>query len=86
VDGWRLIPYRKFSAFENMAIDEAIFRGNQLGESPPTLRFYGWDPPAISVGYFQDVEQEVDLDYCRKNRVDIVRRPTGGKAVFMTGS
>ena len=82
MDGWRLIPYHKFSAFENMAIDEAIFRGNQLGESPPTLRFYGWDPPAISVGYFQDVEQEVDLDYCRKNRVDIVRRPTGGKAVF----
>lgn len=82
MDRWRLIPYHKFSAFENMAIDEAIFRGNQLGQSPPTLRFYGWDPPALSVGYFQDVDQEVDVGYCRKNRVDIVRRPTGGKAVF----
>jgi len=82
VDGWRLIPYHKFSAFENMAIDEAIFRGNQLGQSPPTLRLYGWYPPALSVGYFQDVEQEVDVGYCRENLVDIVRRPTGGKAVF----
>ncbi len=82
MNDWRLLSYRKRSAFENMAIDEAVFRGNQQGLSPPTLRFYGWDPPAVSLGYFQDIEAEINVPYCRRNRIQIVRRPTGGKAVF----
>lgn len=82
MNSWRVVPYRKYTAFENMAIDEAIFRGQQRGFSPPTLRFYGWQPPAVSLGYFQDGENEVHLAYCRESRIDIVRRPTGGRAVF----
>lgn len=79
---WRIIPYGIFNAFENMAVDEAVFRGNQRGTSPPTLRFYGWKPSAVSLGYFQIPESEINVSYCRENHIDIVRRPTGGKAVF----
>jgi len=65
-----------------MAIDEAVFRKNIRGESPPTLRFYGWRSPALSIGYFQDYRKEVDDEACRKFGVEVVRRPTGGKAVL----
>jgi len=82
VKNWRIIPYGTFSAFENMAMDEAVFRGNQQGTSPPTLRFYDWQPSAVSLGYFQVLESEINVSYCRENNIDIVRRPTGGKAVF----
>lgn len=61
----------------NMAIDEAVMLGGT-----PTLRFYNWDPPAVSIGYFQGIEQEVDLAKCAQMGVDVVRRLTGGGAVF----
>jgi lipoate-protein ligase A len=79
---WRFIPYKKLNAFENMAIDEAIFRENQLIDAAPTLRFYSWSPPSISLGYFQETSKEVDVEECRRYHIDIVRRPTGGKAVL----
>jgi lipoyl(octanoyl) transferase len=65
-----------------MAIDEAVFRVSQTEESLPTLRFYSWSSPAVSIGYFQDVAREIDVSACRRNHIDIVRRPTGGKAVL----
>jgi len=65
-----------------MAIDEAVFREVQSCRSPPTIRFYGWRRSSISLGYFQDLHAEVDLDACRRLGVDVVRRPTGGKAVL----
>lgn len=64
-----------------MAIDEAILWSVSQG-GPPTLRFYGWEPPAISIGYFQKVDKELDLAACRSVGVDVVRRPTGGRAVL----
>lgn len=79
---WRILPYQVISAFENMAIDEAVFREVQDRRSPPTIRFYGWSRPSVSIGYFQDLRGEVDLDACRRLGVDVVRRPTGGKAVL----
>jgi lipoate-protein ligase A len=79
---WRFIGYQKNSAYENMAIDEAVFRETLKKQKPPTLRFYGWRPAAVSIGYFQELEKEIDLDFCRRSGVDIVRRLTGGKAVF----
>ena len=79
---WRLLSFRHFNAFENMAIDEAIFRENQRREVPPTLRFYGWQLPTVSIGHFQDARKEVAVESCRRCGIDIVRRPTGGKAVF----
>ncbi len=67
-------------AFSNMGIDEALMRTAVSGE--PVLRLYGWTPAAVSIGYFQGLEEEVDLDACKKHGVDVVRRVTGGGAVF----
>ncbi len=82
LERWRIIPFRNSCAYENMAIDEAIFRENQRVGGPPTLRFYGWHPSAVSLGYFQDSGKEVNEEFCRSRGIDIVRRLTGGKAVF----
>jgi len=82
VDTWRIIPFARGDAFENMAIDEAIFRMNQQKDMPPTLRLYGWKKQAVSLGYFQDADREIQRSYCRDRDIDIVRRPTGGKAVL----
>jgi lipoate-protein ligase A len=67
------------SAPWNMATDEALLEC--LGDTP-TLRLYGWRPTAVSIGYFQSLEQEVDVTACNKHGIDIVRRITGGGAVF----
>lgn len=65
-----------------MAMDEALFRVLQERGGPPTLRFYGWERPVLSVGYFQNIKHEINLQRCRACGIDIVRRPTGGKAVL----
>ncbi|HPC85897.1 MAG TPA: lipoate--protein ligase family protein [Smithellaceae bacterium] len=79
---WRLIPYRSYNAFQNMAIDEAVFRETLKHDRSPTLRFFGWRPAAVSIGYFQDAKNEIDAGACRSAGVDLVRRITGGKAVY----
>jgi len=80
-----MIPFKRCGPFENMAIDEALFRIHQKEGDSPVLRFYGWERPAVSLGYFQDAEEEIDCAYCRGKGIDIVRRPTGGKAVLHGG-
>jgi lipoate-protein ligase A len=65
-----------------MSIDESIMIHVGQNSSPPTLRLYGWSPAAVSIGYFQGLSQEIDLDECKKMGVDYVRRITGGGAVF----
>jgi lipoate-protein ligase A len=79
---WRMLDTGVHSAFANMAIDRAILVANSQGKVPPTVRFYGWSPPAISLGYFQSVAEEIDIDVCERLGVDYVRRITGGGAVF----
>jgi lipoate-protein ligase A len=66
----------------NMAVDETLLRMVQAGRRPTTVRVYGWKPRAISVGYGQNVLKEIDIEKCRRERVDIVRRLTGGRAVL----
>ena len=82
VETWRLLPFQINTAFENMAIDEAVFRESQFAGGPPTLRFFGWHPPAVSVGFFQKLSHDIDMEACHAKQIDIVRRITGGKAVF----
>ncbi len=65
----------------NMALDEALWQGLCDGDSPPTIRIYQWRAPAISIGRFQWVEDEVDVAACVEHGVTVVRRPTGGGAV-----
>lgn len=75
---WRLLVDKAGDAFTNMAVDKAIL----FGRDKPTLRFYQWKPPAVSIGFFQSLGEEVDREKCRAAGVDIVRRLTGGGAVF----
>jgi lipoyl(octanoyl) transferase len=49
---------------------------------PPTLRFYGWQPPGVSLGYNQSAERVVNTEFCRSAGIPIVMRPTGGSAIF----
>jgi len=65
-----------------MAIDEAVLQARIAGKVPNTVRFYRWQPSAVSIGRFQNIENEVNLDNCRKQGVDVVRRITGGGAVY----
>ena len=82
MERWCLLTTGFANAYENMAIDEAIFRSCCLGLAPPTIRFYGWSPPAISLGYFQKVDDSINLAACHTLGIDVVRRLTGGRAVF----
>ena len=79
---WRLLITKANSAAKNMAIDRAVLELSSKNKIPPTIRFYTWNPPAISIGYFQGLNEEVDLDICNKLGIDYVRRITGGGAVF----
>lgn len=78
---WRLIPYAVQSAAENMAIDEAILDAHLSGLVPPTLRVYGWEPRAVSIGYGQKLSETVE-SRIKARGYDVVRRPTGGRAVL----
>ncbi|MCX7026718.1 MAG: biotin/lipoate A/B protein ligase family protein [Spirochaetes bacterium] len=79
---FRLLETGADNAFYNMGLDEAILESVASGQSLPTLRIYGWKPAAISLGYFQGALDEADLEACRLQCVDLVRRTTGGGAVF----
>ena len=81
---WRLIvePEPRTGAW-NMALDEAIQDAVAAGEAPPTLRFYQWAPPALSLGKRQPLDG-VDFARCQRDGVDVVRRPTGGLAILHT--
>lgn len=79
---WRLLRTGLADGATNMAIDEAILWAVAEGESRPTLRFYGWEPPCLSIGYSRSMEGEVDVDRCRESDIDFVRRPTGGRSIL----
>jgi lipoate-protein ligase A len=71
-------------AFTNMAVDEVLFSGFIRGEAPPTIRFYTFSPPAISLGFSQRING-FDTERYKRSGIDIVRRPTGGRAVIHDG-
>jgi len=79
---WRLLKLETNNAFMNMAIDEAILRARIAGKVPDTLRFFRWKPSAVSIGRFQKVQKEVLVENCKKHGIDIVRRISGGGAVY----
>lgn len=79
---FRFIETGYASAAFNMGLDEGILNAVAEGRSEPTLRFYAWRPRAVSIGYFQGLEDEVDEAACSARGVDVVRRVTGGGAVY----
>ncbi len=80
---WRLLPTDEVSDYyHHMAVDEAVLGAVSQDQAPPTLRFYRWNQPAVSIGYFQAIAQEVNLDNCQQDKVAIFRRMTGGGAVY----
>jgi lipoate-protein ligase A len=81
---WRLIvEERAREGAENMALDEALMEAVAAGESPPTLRFYRWAPPCLSLGKRQPLDG-IDLAACARDGVQVVRRATGGWAILHT--
>jgi len=80
-DAWRLLVDAPAAGAWNMAVDEILLEGVAAGAAPPTLRFYEWMPACLSLGYFQPFDV-VDADGCRRLGVDVVRRPTGGRAIL----
>jgi len=65
-----------------MAVDEALLMSFDPELSPPILRTYGWHPPALSLGRFQNAAEVLDLERCRHDSVDIVRRVSGGGTIY----
>jgi lipoyl(octanoyl) transferase len=78
---WRLIQTPPAHGAWNMAVDEAILEATVRGEVLPTLRLYAWEPACLSLGYAQPVT-DVDRARLAANGWDLVRRPTGGRAIL----
>ncbi len=78
---WRIIPFEENNAYFNMAADEAIFRCFPKHRIK-TLRFYGWNPSAVSIGQHQKLADEIDISKVKKLNFQAVRRISGGGAVF----
>ena len=66
----------------NMAMDEKLLDWHSEGKIPPVLRFYGWKPAGISVGYFQKTSGKIDTEAAENYGIELVRRLTGGRAVL----
>ena len=79
---WRIIKLETHDACTNMGIDESIMEAVRDKKAIPTIRFYRWNPSAVSIGRFQGMEKEVDVQRCKELGVDCIRRITGGGAVF----
>ena len=82
MEEFRFIDLEVHTAFENMAIDEAVMLAMKEGKVPPTLRLYRWSPSAVSIGTFQGMKDEVDVEFCESRGIDYIRRITGGGAVY----
>lgn len=82
MEEWRFIRSGSGSPAYNMAVDEAILTAVSEGKAAPTVRFYGWSPATLSIGYFQKAKQEIDFDALEREGIGFVRRATGGRAVL----
>ncbi|WP_456452248.1 lipoate--protein ligase family protein [Thermococcus sp.] len=78
----RFIPLISAGPEVQMAIDEAIMRARIEGKVPDTVRLYVFRPSSITIGRFQSVRHDVNLERCRELGIPVVRRITGGGSVF----
>jgi len=82
VETWYFIDSKENSPAYNMALDEKLMEWHRNKELPPIIRFYGWAPATLSVGYFQQIEKEIDLKAVNSYQLGFVRRATGGRGVL----
>ena len=79
---WRILIDNHLSGPENMSRDRLLLEwAFSDTHAQPVLRFFLWEPPAVSVGYGQSTG-EINLLKCKELGIDVVRRPTGGRAIF----
>ena len=82
---FRLLVTEALDGARNMALDEVLLLGRLRGEAPPTLRFFAWSPPAISLGYGQRLDARLDRAAAARLGIGLVRRLTGGSAILHEG-
>lgn len=80
---WQLIQGPAVDPVVQMALDQVLAEEVGAGTRKPTLRIWEWEKPAVVIGSFQSVKNEVDLENAQKYGFDIVRRISGGGAMFM---
>jgi lipoyl(octanoyl) transferase len=78
---FRVIRHEAMAGSQNMAVDEAILNAVITGNAPWTIRFYQWLTPSLTLGYFQK-SSDINRDACMRLGIPVVRRITGGRAVF----
>ncbi len=83
--GWLLIDDEPASGAWNMAVDEFLLKRAENEGGAPVLRLYSFRPPAITIGYHQDAERAIDMAAAAADRLDVVRRITGGRALLHDG-
>uniref|UniRef100_UPI0035C96991 lipoyl protein ligase domain-containing protein n=1 Tax=uncultured Amnibacterium sp. TaxID=1631851 RepID=UPI0035C96991 len=80
---WRLVHPGPFPPALHLALDQVLTEEVGAGRRQPTLRIWEWDQPAVVIGSFQSLKNEVDLENARRFGIDVVRRVSGGGAMFM---
>jgi lipoate-protein ligase A len=80
---WRLLPGVPRAPLQNMALDEVLTLQVGRGERPPTLRIWGWSTRCVVLGRFQSVRNEVNEAAAREHGIEVVRRISGGGAMFI---
>ena len=79
---WNFINTGSKDPYYNMAMDEALLNFVSSGEIDPVIRFYTWNPATLSIGYFQRLQKEIDIDKVKVKGFGLVRRQTGGRGVL----
>lgn len=79
---WNFINTGSKNPYYNMAMDEALLNFVSRGEIDPVIRFYTWNPATLSIGYFQRLQKEIDIDKVKEKSYGLVRRQTGGRGVL----
>ncbi len=80
---WEVIPPTVLPTEVNVALDEVLTEEVGAGLRNPTLRFWDWEEPSVVIGSFQSVRNEVDPDGVARHGITVVRRISGGGAMFM---
>ncbi|GAA0423820.1 MULTISPECIES: lipoate--protein ligase family protein [Leifsonia] len=80
---WEIVHAKAVSPLMHLALDEVLTNEVGDGRRGPTLRIWEWDQPAVVIGSFQSVKNEVDPENAEKYGIQVVRRITGGGAMFM---